>query len=162
MAICVLTGAVALSCGGGDDEPDLPDLAGTAIPTAVLSPTPAPYCMPGQTLAYPESFAALKIGVPEMKLESVETAPYLKIVGISDPDYIVGRDERIAPTVLIGELMGRGLARDGWSVVDTTVGPARFEFSMPDGRRGTVVVQDLTSCPPNVRVTIELPWITGP
>lgn len=160
-AACIVAAVVA-ACGGGDDEPDLPDIAGTPIPTAVLSPTPAPYCGPEQSLSYPQSFVDAGIPVPELKLESVETTPHLKFVGISDPRIAVDRDERVPPTQFIASLMARGLQRKGWDVRALNVNSTSFEFSMPDGRTGTTVVIDLFECPPNVRVTVETPWITAP
>jgi hypothetical protein len=149
--------ALAAACAGGDDVPARVRLAGTPIPTATPQPTPAPVCEPPVALPVPANFPA-EVRLPTtIVVWSVETTPYLRLVGrVSDPTIDSYAAQQAVDTGIIQALQFEGFE------IGADPGPnGGYVFTAPDGRRGEYLGVPIVECPGQVELLYELYWVTG-
>src|SRR5262245_12248700 len=158
LRVCLLPCALMLAvfagfaCGGDDDSrPLLPRLEGTPLPTVtpVECSVPSPVEIPTE---FPTDLAV----PPNFLVETVETAPFLKVAGRlkTPPDEIQLRTPMVLLETAITE-----------NSPDWTFGPNQstdaldITFTHADGRSGRYTAVLIRGCPPDVfDLTYEIPW----
>lgn len=159
----VLAGFALLAAAGcGDDSTQvgaLPTLVGTAIPTAVIIPSPTPTCDAAAVGELPVNFPADFPLPPNSVAESIETTPYLRIVfRVTPPPGASGQK----PYVILAGAMDDQMQQQGWTLAaNREADGLDWTFTKDDGRSGRFNILPYKDCPAAVRLTLDLLWITG-
>ncbi len=151
--------AIALGCGGGggDNVSDVPTLAGTPIPTAVIVPTATPVCPVDAPLPLPANIPADVPLPPDLKIMRIETTPHLIILGRTEPP----PNPEANPPVTLASSMAASFRDAGWTATrNFRVDGIDYTVTHPDGRTGHFNAHLAMGCALNADLTVELFWIT--
>lgn len=152
--------AAALVACGGDEQAisDIPTLAGTPIPSAVIEPTATPVCEVATPLPVPATLPPDVPLPPDLKITRVETAPHLVIEGRTAPPAETGPNP---VAVLAGSLQAE-MQQRGWTLTQNfRVEGSDYTFTGADGRTGHFNAHRVAGCAANADLTIEFFWVTG-
>jgi hypothetical protein len=157
-AVCIT--ALAFSACGGGDETDAtagtPALRNTPIPTVVVEATATPVCDPPAASSMPANFPADVPVPPGYKVDAVETAPHLKVVG-----RVIPPESRTAAYGTVFQAILDNMISQGWSAQRESGGDgARISFQDNQGRTGRYSALPVLGCTREVELTYELDWIT--
>lgn len=154
LAIMMGVAAAAFACGGDDDDSSLiPQLAGTPLPTVtpVLCGVTSPATLPA---SFPSDVAV----PPVYLIESIETAPFLKVSGrvTIPPDQVGSRP----PVELLAAAIGENMP--GWTFApNQSPTGLDFTFTHPDGRSGRYTAENVPRCTLDIfLLSYEIPWVT--
>jgi hypothetical protein len=159
MIVVALWGVAFAACGGDDGTQAVtgtPVLRSSPIPPVSPVASPTAVCDTPALASMPANFPADVPVPPEYKVDSVETAPYLKVVGRASPP-----PGGPAYAVVFEELQRR-LIESGWRpTLDPEGEGVRINFVREDdGRSGFFRVVPVADCQREVTLSYELSWVT--
>jgi hypothetical protein len=157
--VLALTGlALSLAACGGDDDDGRPivRISNSPIPTVTAAAPTAVICEVAEPQALPANFPADIVPVPpDFVASTVETEPYLRVVGRVTPP----PDER--PThIVVSDALNFILGRTFELQLQPRVEGMDWNFSHSDGRRGHYNARPVTGCFGQVEIVFDLEWVT--
>jgi hypothetical protein len=163
MAVFAMAALVAASgCGddgSGSDVSSVPTLAGTAIPTVTVVPSPTPACDAPAAGETPANLPADVPIPPDSVVDRIQMSPHLQVVlRVTPPRSAEGRQ----PYTVLAAAMVDQLRAQGWTMkLNTQADGSDWDFSKDDGRTGHLNIVPYVGCPEDAKLTLDLLWITG-